>query len=48
LSQAYGHAELFDKVKPLLLEAEAQQSYLCPYETAITYPFIEDPEMAFK
>ena len=48
LAQTYGHAGLIEQVKPLLQEAESQQSYICPYETAITYLLIDDTETAFK
>lgn len=48
LAQTYGHAGELDKIPPLLDKAERADSYLCPYETAITYLLINQPNKAFE
>ncbi|MBV1910669.1 MAG: winged helix-turn-helix domain-containing protein [Kangiellaceae bacterium] len=48
LAQSYGHAGQIDKIPPLLKEAESDDSYLCPYETAIAYLLIDDKDTTFS
>jgi DNA-binding winged helix-turn-helix (wHTH) protein/TolB-like protein/tetratricopeptide (TPR) repeat protein len=48
LAQTYGHAGQLSKIPPLLDKAEKVESFLCPYETAITYLLINQPNKAFE
>ena len=48
LAQAYGHAGEVDKIAPLLVKAESNNSYQCPYETAVTYLLMNNIEETFK
>ncbi|MBL4630047.1 MAG: transcriptional regulator, partial [Paraglaciecola sp.] len=48
LAQTYGHAGQLHEIPPLLSKAEKINSYLCPYETAITYLLLNQPDKAFE
>ncbi|MEP1448031.1 MAG: winged helix-turn-helix domain-containing protein [Paraglaciecola sp.] len=48
LAQTYGHAGELDKIPPLLMQAQSAGSYLCPYETAITYLLLNQTDKAFE
>lgn len=47
LAQAYAAAGQTDKVQPLITEAEAQNEYMCPYETAAIYAILKETETVF-
>ena len=42
LAQGYGYAGQKEKVLPLLEEAEREQIYMCPYETAVAHLSLGD------
>lgn len=48
LAQAYGHGGQIDKMAPLLIKAQNNTSYQCPYETAVTYLLMHDIDETFK
>jgi len=48
LAQSYALSGSFEKVQALIVEAEAQNSYMCPYETAIIYALKGDSDKAFS
>jgi len=43
----YAQAGREDDEREVLHEAEQNESYVCPYETAIVYIFLDDIESAF-
>jgi TolB-like protein/tetratricopeptide (TPR) repeat protein len=47
LAQVYAQAGREDDAREVLHEAEQSESYVCPYETAIVYIFLDDIESAF-
>ncbi len=48
LAQAYGHANQIEKIPKLLQVVELDSRYVCPYEKAITYLFIDEQDKAFE
>ncbi|MGE3780301.1 MAG: hypothetical protein AB7F89_24135 [Pirellulaceae bacterium] len=42
LAQGYGYAGQKEKVLPLLEEADREQIYMCPYETAVAHLTLGD------
>ena len=47
LAQSYASAGQREKAMALIDEAEAQNEYTCPYETAMVYGILEESEKAF-
>jgi len=48
LAQAYGHSGEIDKMAPLLVKAQSNTSYQCPYETAVAYILMNNIDETFK
>ena len=48
LAQAFGHAGQTEQIPALLDKANAINSYLCPYETAVNYILLDDIDAAFE
>jgi len=48
LAQAYGHAGEIEKIPELLRKVESFDSYLCDYETAVTYLLMDDLDKTFE
>ncbi|WP_444998454.1 winged helix-turn-helix domain-containing protein [Aliikangiella sp. IMCC44359] len=48
LAQAYGHAGEVEKVPQILEQVESFNSYLCDYETAVTYLLIDNLGKTFE
>jgi DNA-binding winged helix-turn-helix (wHTH) protein/TolB-like protein/Tfp pilus assembly protein PilF len=48
LAQAYGHSGDIDKMAPLLVKAQSNTSYQCPYETAVAYILMNNIDETFK
>jgi TolB-like protein/Tfp pilus assembly protein PilF len=48
LAQAYGYAGQTEKVLPLIHQAEAVGTYMCPYESAVAYLSIGDEDRAMS
>jgi DNA-binding winged helix-turn-helix (wHTH) protein/TolB-like protein/tetratricopeptide (TPR) repeat protein len=48
LAQTYGHAGQLNEILSLLDKAEKTGSYLCPYEAAINYLLLNQPNKAFE
>ncbi|MDO6569236.1 winged helix-turn-helix domain-containing protein [Alteromonas sp. 1_MG-2023] len=48
LSQAHGYAGDKSKIVPLLKQAEKLNTFMCPYETAISYLILDEVDRAFE
>ena len=48
LAQAYGYAGQLEKVPALIKQAEQFESYLCDYETAVTYLMMDEVDKSFE
>ena len=47
LAQSYAAADQTDKVQALIKEAEMQNKYVCPYETAVVYALMGEIDTVF-
>ncbi|MDO3386761.1 winged helix-turn-helix domain-containing protein [Gilvimarinus sp. SDUM040013] len=47
LAQAYAAAGTTAQIPALIAEAEAANEYMCPYETAVIYSLLGQPDIAF-